>query len=72
MGKRLQKRIEQQRKKMIDLGMSKGFGHPDTILASQELDKLILEAQKQNRQGNDPWHTTQQEGVIAKCLSLKI
>ncbi|UYL93922.1 aspartyl-phosphate phosphatase [Geobacillus phage vB_GthS_PK2.1] len=51
MNKRLQKRIEQQRKKMIDLGMTKGLLHPETIRASQELDKLILEAQKRNRRG---------------------
>ncbi|AQY55069.1 hypothetical protein [Geobacillus phage TP-84] len=51
MGKRLQKLIEQQRKKMIDLGMTKGFNHPDTIRASQELDKLINKAMKKQKPG---------------------
>lgn len=50
MGK-IKKQIEIQRKKMIDLGMTKGLLHPETIRASQELDKLILEAQKRNRRG---------------------
>lgn len=37
--------IEQKRSEMIHLGMSKGFAHPETIQASQELDILIIKAQ---------------------------
>jgi hypothetical protein len=42
----LKELIEAKRQIMIDLGMKKGFSHPETIKASQELDKLILKAQK--------------------------
>jgi hypothetical protein len=45
MGKTLfmQNILDSKRQEMIELGMAKGFGHPDTIKVSQELDKLILE-----------------------------
>lgn len=42
----LQDAIESKRQEMIELGMEKGFAHPDTIKASQELDILVLKAMK--------------------------
>jgi hypothetical protein len=42
----LQDEIESKRQEMIELGMTKGFDHPDTIKVSQELDILIIKAMK--------------------------
>lgn len=42
----LQDEIEAKRQEMIELGMTKGFDHPDTIKVSQELDILVLKAMK--------------------------
>lgn len=38
--------LESKRQEMIELGMTKGFDHPDTIKVSQELDIMILDAMK--------------------------
>jgi S-adenosylmethionine synthetase len=38
--------LDSKRQEMIELGMKKGFGHPDTIRVSQELDMLVLDAMK--------------------------
>ena len=41
MNKDLIKRIEKLRKKMISVGMTKGFTAEETINLSQELDNLL-------------------------------
>jgi stage 0 sporulation regulatory protein len=41
----LEKEIETLRKKMIAVGMTKGFTHPETVQVSQELDELMNRAQ---------------------------
>lgn len=40
------KEIEKLRKKMIEVGMSKGFTHRDTVKLSKKLDKLLNEKMK--------------------------
>lgn len=33
--------ITDKRKQMVEMGMKKGFTHPETVHVSQELDKLL-------------------------------
>ncbi|KAA9021747.1 aspartyl-phosphate phosphatase Spo0E family protein [Niallia endozanthoxylica] len=41
--------IEIHRKALIETGLKHGFNSAKTLTASQKLDKLILQYQKQNR-----------------------
>jgi Spo0E like sporulation regulatory protein len=41
----IESKIELYRKKLIDLGLRHGFNSTETLIASQNLDKLILEYQ---------------------------
>jgi len=41
--------IEIQRKALIETGLKHGFNSVKTLTASQKLDKLILQYQKQNQ-----------------------
>lgn len=38
--------IDDLRKKMISVGKTKGLSHPETLLYSKELDKLIYKVQR--------------------------
>lgn len=38
--------IERKRSEMVEIGMAKGFTHPEVVTISQELDELIIQAQK--------------------------
>ncbi len=46
--------IEEKRSKMLEVARQKGFNlqHPDVLLASQELDRLIEKQMKRMRKGH--------------------
>ncbi|MRG87584.1 aspartyl-phosphate phosphatase Spo0E family protein [Salinibacillus xinjiangensis] len=44
--KELQNKIYAKRKKMIELGLTKGLHHKETLWISQELDRLINKLQR--------------------------
>ncbi|UOE53230.1 aspartyl-phosphate phosphatase Spo0E family protein [Bacillus sp. CMF12] len=44
--KKLHHDIDVLRKKMISVGKSKGLSHPETLMYSEELDKLIYRVQR--------------------------
>lgn len=44
--KKLHNDIDVLRKKMISVGKNKGLSHPDTLMYSEELDKLIYKVQR--------------------------
>lgn len=46
--------IEQKRAKMLEVAKQRGFNlqHPDVLLASQELDRLIERQMKLRRKGD--------------------
>jgi stage 0 sporulation regulatory protein len=39
--RKLQQEIANKRNEMVQLGMSKGLSHPETVKVSQELDELL-------------------------------
>ncbi|MUK87922.1 Spo0E family sporulation regulatory protein-aspartic acid phosphatase [Ornithinibacillus sp. L9] len=39
--------VQKKKKEMIEIGLEKGLQHDETLLISQQLDKLIFKAQKQ-------------------------
>lgn len=60
---RLSAQIEQKRKEMIKIGLSKGLSDEQTIKISQELDELLnLSIQHQNIPNEKERHN--------KCLSI--
>ncbi|EWG11074.1 aspartyl-phosphate phosphatase Spo0E family protein [Cytobacillus firmus] len=44
--KKLHHDIDILRKKMISVGKNKGLSHPETLMYSEELDKLIYKVQR--------------------------
>ncbi|WP_370222166.1 aspartyl-phosphate phosphatase Spo0E family protein [Cytobacillus sp.] len=44
--KKLHHDIDVLRKKMISVGKRKGLSHPETLMYSEELDKLIYRVQR--------------------------
>ncbi|WP_282172493.1 aspartyl-phosphate phosphatase Spo0E family protein [Cytobacillus firmus] len=44
--KKLHHDIDTLRKKMISVGKNKGLSHPETLMYSEELDKLIYKVQR--------------------------
>ncbi|RBP96639.1 Spo0E like sporulation regulatory protein [Cytobacillus firmus] len=44
--KKLHHDIDALRKKMISVGKRKGLSHPETLMYSEELDKLIYKVQR--------------------------
>lgn len=39
--KKLQQQIQAKKEEMINIGLTKGLAHPDTVKVSQELDTLL-------------------------------
>lgn len=54
----ISRKIERERKRLVELGMSKGFQNPQVIKKSQEVDELLVEYYKLEKKLNSKTKTT--------------